>query len=902
MTNRLALAAVVSRVYAAALWICPRDVRIPYAGDMRLTFDASVREASHQGRGRVLRLLARELVDLARTAVAGRRSEPVPGIPRAPVLRPFHVPERRRPVSGILQDVRYAARMLRRQPAFALVAVATLALGIGANTAVFTVINGVLLRPLPYRDPDRLVVMLFGQPGRRGPSLSPLNYLDFTTRSQAFGDSTAAFTTTRANITDVGEPEQLDGAMVSWNFFDVLGASVAHGRAFAADDVRTPEPSTVIISERVWQRRYGGRADAIGLVIHMDGKPVTIVGVAAPDIAFPRSVDFWQPLVFTPRDIAPPARGAQWVSAIARLKPGMDLAGANTALAAVSTQLAAEFPRINAGRVAVVVPLHDRIVGTIRPALVMLLSAVSLVLLIACANVANLLMARAYGRTREFGVRAALGASRRRLVQQCMAESLLLGGLGAAAGLLVAEWATRTLIWFGPRSIPRLADVWIDLRVLAFTAAIAAGTALLFGLAPMWLIARDAATGLNGRGATGHHSYVRRSLVVCELTLAVVLLIGAGLLIRSYEHVQQVNPGFDPDGVMTFSVSLPDAGYPDADRAGAFITTLVSRIGARPGVTSAAAVYGLPFAGQFSASTSFTRAGETDSADAPNAGMRIVTPDYFKTLRIPLQSGRLFDEHDDGRGAEVVIVNHRAAVRFWPGQDPIGRQIHVGVTLSRSARSGEKTIVGVVGDVKYGALDADTPAEIYLPYLQHQVSAVTIAVRTAADPASIAPLLRQDVGALDRELPIANLRPMTSLIGTSVAERRFIMMLLTTFATVAVALAAIGIYGVLAYLVGQRTREIGVRLAIGATPPEIAWMFIREGAMLAAAGLVCGIAGALSATRMLSASLFGVTAADPLTFGLVAAGLAAVALLAAFVPARRAARVDPTNALRDDRG
>jgi putative ABC transport system permease protein len=888
--------AAASRLYAVALSLCPRDLRTRYAEDMRRTFDARARDAAAGGRTTLLALMATELADLVRAAVEARRFALADA-------RPSPVPERRRPVGSIWQDIRYAARMLRRQPGFTLVAVLTLALGIGANTAVFTVVNGVLLRPLAYGEPDRLVVVLYGLPGRLSPYLSPLNYTDLTTQSGAFTES-AALSPTTVNITGQGDPKRIDGAVVSWNFFRVLDAPVARGRAFSADDAKGTEASTVVISDGLWKRQYGGRPDAVGSILRMDGKPMTIIGVAGPGVKLPLSAEFWQPLIFSPRDLAPRARGAQWVTNVARLEPSVDLRTANSALATVSARLAVDYPKINLGRIAVAVPLQERMISGVRPALLILLAAVSLVMLIACVNVANLLLARAQGRSREVAVRSALGAGRRRLVQQFLSESVLLGALGAAGGLAVAYWCTRALVWLGPRSIPRLSDVTIDLRVLGFTVAIALATSVLFGLAPALASTGGAVSrfiGSAGRGAVGGHgTRMRKALVICELALAVVLLVGAGLLIRSYQQIQHVSPGFDPDHVIIFNVSLPAAKYPESDNDGAFVASLVSGIKARPGVESAAAVFGLPFAGEFSASTSFTRQGEVDSADTPSAGMRIVTPDYFQTLKIPLKSGRLFDAHDDGNAPEVVLINERAAQRFWAGQNPIGQEVHVGVTLAKTARSGQKTIVGIVGNVKYGALDAETPPEIYLPYAQHQVDTATIAVRTAGDPLSFAPMLRREVAALDREMPVADIQTMATLIGSSIAERSFTMLLLVSFATLALLLAAIGIYGVLAYVVSQRTQEIGVRLAIGASPRAVVGLFVREGAMLVLTGLVCGVAGALAASRALSTLLFGVTETDPLTFAGVVSALGIVALVAIYVPARRAAAVDPMNALRTE--
>ena len=878
-------------IYRAALLVCPRALRRQHGADMQATFDALCRDAAARGSLAVVALVARELWDLPRSAASARLAAPPP-----PVF-----PERRMPVSPLWQDLRYAARMLRRQPAFAAVAIVTLALGIGATTAVFTVVNGVLLRPLSYGHPDRIISLAWGRPGRMSPWFSPLNYQDFTAQSQAFSGA-AAFTPMFSNLTGLGDPERIRGAQVTWNFFDVLETPVSRGRAFLADDAKMPEPNVVVLSDGLWKRQFGGRADAVGATVQLDGRPFTIIGVAPADMKLPRATEFWEPLIFTPHDIAPRSRGAQWVMVVARLKADTGLSQANSALATVGARLAADFPKTNGGGTsAMAMPLQQQMVSNIRPALLVLLGAVAFVLLIACVNVANLLLARAQARGREVAVRSALGAGRRRLVQQFLSESLLLGAMGGAGGLVVAYWCLRALVAVGPTSIPRLADVTIDLRVLAFTVGVAVGTSVLFGLAPALVstggtLARFIAGA--GRGTVGGGSRTRKVLVVCELALAVVLLVGAGLLIRSYDALQQVSPGFNPDGVLTASISLPAAKYPAAVDDGRFTSALVDRLASAPGVEGAAAAFGLPFSVGFNASTSFTRPGETDSADTPSAGMRIVTPGYFKTMGIPLRAGRVFDAHDDETGAEVVLINQTAARRFWPDKNPIGDQIHVGVGLASGERSGQKTIVGIVGDVKYGGLDADARPEIYLPYAQQRVDGYTVAIRTSGDPLAMAPIIRREVAALDRELPVADVQPMAALIGASVAERRFTMLLLVAFAAVAATLAAIGIYGVLAYLVGQRTQEIGVRLAIGASPRDVVRLFLREGMVLAVVGLACGLAGALAATRALASLLFGVTATDPITFAFVGIALGAVALAASYMPARRAARVDPMNALR----
>ncbi len=898
MIRRASTVAAAVRVFDAALVCYPRALRARYGDEMRDTFAARCDEAARRGTRAVAALLVRELSDLAYASVSARR------FPGPPVLsRQSFASHEPSPMSHTLfTDARYAVRMLVRQPGFTVVAVLTLALGIGANTAVFTVVNGVLLRPLPYREPARLVQLFNGRNGRMSMTLSPPNFIDITTQSGIFSAATA-MTPSTANLTGAGEPQLIDGANVTVSFFNVLGVVPQLGRGLVDADGNGGGADVVVLSDGLWRRQFGARADIIGSTMRMDGKPFTIVGIAPPDLTVPAGARYWRPLVFKPRDVSSSARGAQWIGGIARLKPGLDLAQANSAMAVVADRLARDFPRTNEGRVMTAVGLQDRIVRNIRPALLILLGAVTLVLLVACVNVASLLLARANGRSREVAVRAALGASRLRLVQQFLAESVVLGLAGGAAGLVVALWATRALVALGPASIPRLGEVGVDWRVLAFTIATAVLTSVVFGLLPALSttgagVARAVSTA--GRGAVGSSgTRMRKALVVCEMALAVVLLIGAGLLIRSYQRISTVDPGFSADHLLTFTVALPEQTYKTSADAGRFMQALVAHVADHPGVSHAAGVFGLPLDSTFGASSSFTRLGETDSADSPSAGMRMVTPDYFSTLKIPLKRGRAFDARDDENAPEVVAINEEAARRYWPGVDPLGQQLHLGVRMAE-ARSGMKTIVAVVGDVKSSRLDGTTAPEVYLPYAQHQVDSLTIAVRTMGDPMAFVPVARADLASLDRDLPLAGVRTMDEVVGRSIAERRFTMLLLATFACVAVMLAAIGVYGVLAYLVSQRTQEIGVRLAIGATPADVVRLFVREGAGLTLVGVACGLAGAVAVTRTLSSLLFGVTTTDPVTFTAVAGTLAIVALLASYLPARRAARVDPMTALRTD--
>jgi len=887
-------AGTARRIHAAALVLLPQRIRERYGDDMRATFADRCRDASAAGRRAVALLLVREIADLTIAALGARR--------RSAVFAYAAVVHRRSPMTALAHDLRYTFRMLRRQPGFTTVAIATLALGIGATTAVFTVVNGVLLRPLPYRDPDRLVQLFHGRNGRLSMTYSPPNYRDVTTDSGAFAGA-AAIAPSSSNVTGLGDPLLLDGANVTPSFFTVLGVTPRYGRGLVEADGADGGAAVVVIGDGAWRRLFGARPDVVGATIRMDGKPFTIVGVAPADLQVPGGAEYWRPLVFAPADLSERRRGAQYIGAIARLKDGVDLEQAKRAMAIVAERLSRDAPRTNKDRVMTAVPLQERIVRNVRPALLILLGSVALVLLVACVNVANLLLARANGRTREVAVRVAIGAGRGRLVRQFLSESAVLGAIGGAGGLAVAYWSTRALVAMGPGSIPRLGDVSIDWRVLAFTMAVAIGTSVVFGLVPALAathgsVARCISSA--GRGAIGHGTRLRKTLVVCEMALAVILLIGAGLLMRSYERIANVDPGFAADHVLTFTIGLPDQQYKTADATRQFVVDLIGRLRARPGVATAAGVYGLPLDDNFAASSSFTRRGEVDSADTPSAGMRIVTPEYFAALKIPLRSGRLFTEGDTDRSPEVVLINEEAARRFFPGKDPVGEQIHLGVRLVSGVRSGDKTIVGVVGDVKFGGLDISSPPEVYLPYAQHPVDSLTVVVRTAGNPQAFIPIARGDVAAIDRDLPLAAVRTMDQVVGRSIAERRFTMVLLASFAGVAVLLAAVGVYGVLAYVVAQRTQEIGVRLAMGAAPRDVVRLFLREGALLSAAGVVAGLAGAVAAARALTSLVFGITTTDPATFAGVAAALAVVALAASYVPARRAARVDPAVALRTD--
>ena len=798
----------------------------------------------------------------------------------------------------LVRDLRHALRLLQRQPAFTGVAILTLALGIGTTTAVLTIVNGVLLRPLPYRDPSRIVILYYGHLGRVSPWFSPLNARDYVGRSDAFADASAVEPIS-VNMTGLADPERLQGARVSWNYFNLMGVPMALGRPFAESDAQG-DGHQIVISDGLWRRRFGARPDVVSSTTTLDSHAVTIVGVAPASLRFPATAEFWQPLIFKPRDLAPGARGAQWVQVLARLKETVSAGQATISLQTVADSLATEFPQTEKDATVSAVSLHERIVGGIRPILVTVFGSVTLVLLIACANVANLLLARGQARGRELAVRVALGASRRQLIAQLLIESLVLAILGGAAGAAVAFWIVRAVVLLGPASIPRLQELAVDMNVLGFSLALALVTSIVSGLTPAlamsgrWI---HRAFILGDRGAiaaTGTRA--RRVLVISELAGAAMLLVATGLLIRSYVELYHVEPGFDAEGVTTFSLSLPVARYSDPASPRAFVASLLSRLQSEPGIESAAVAMGLPFTSDLNALTGFRHEGQAvpDSASMPTAGLRIVSPEYFDVMKIPIRAGRSLDNRDTATSPDVALINERTAQRYFAGQNPLGQQIRISAELSRDARNGPKTIVGVVGDIKYGGLDEDTPAEIYLPYEQQPVDAFTVAVRSAGDRTASIPAMRRDVAGLDPLLPIAHLERLATLVDASLAGRRFTMLVLLSFAAIAVALSVIGVYGVLSYMVGQRRREIGLRLAIGASPSDVIWLFVREGAALTLVGLMVGLAGALAAGRWISSLLFGVTPADPATLAIVVCALAGAAACATYVPARRAAGIDPS--------
>jgi putative ABC transport system permease protein len=794
--------------------------------------------------------------------------------------------------------------MLWKSPGFTLVAIFTLALGIGANSAIFSVVNAVLLRPLPFKNPDALV-RLNGELRRQGIDKEPLSYpdfVDFKAQIQSL-EHLAAYNQASGALTGDGEPERLRGVNVSAELFPLLGVEPVMGRAFSAEDDRPDSNAVVLLSHGLWQRRFGADPQVVGREIMLNGRSTTVLGIMPPDFNFPiqgLQRDYWSPLAPSVGKRAT-ERGSHYLNVIGRLKPGFTLAQAEGEAKAVAARLEGQYPNSNVGFGVNLVTAHEDVIKEVKPALLVLLGAVCFVLLIACANVANLLLARATGRAKEIAIRTALGAGRWRIVRQLLTESVLLSLLGGSLGLLIAVWGVDLLMAASPTDIPRMKELGLDARVLGFTFLISIVTGLIFGLAPALQSSRlDLNESLKegGRGSTEglRHNRVRSLLVVSEVALSLVLLVSAGLLIKSFMRLRDVNPGFNPDNVLTVGISLPPAKYTEAQQQAAFFRDVVDRVGALPGVVSVGAVFPLPLSGSNRANT-FEIAGRppANPGEELDANDRITTPGYFQAMGIPLLKGRAFTERDGRDAPEVVIINESFARRFFAGEDPLGKRI---VTNSEENPSGAE-IIGVVGDVRHKSLDVEGGAEFYHSYLQTPERSMALVVRAASDePVSVASSLRSAVQQVDKDQPISNIMTMEQLLAESVAQRRFNMLLLVIFSVVALVLAAVGIFGVMNYSVSQRTHEIGIRMALGAEAGDVLRMVVGQGMALVLVGVGVGVASAFIMTRSMSNLLFGVSATDPVTFAGVSLLLTVIALLACYIPARRATRVDPMVALR----
>ncbi len=820
---------------------------------------------------------------------------------------------------SLLQDLQYAIRQMKKSPGFALVAILTLALGIGANTTIFSVINGVLLNPLPYPEANRLVVLFHNKPNFVEGSISYPNFLDWQRDNKSFA-AMAAYRGDGFVLTGAGEPETLRTEMVSAGFFEILGIRPLLGRTFTTDEDRLGANPTVMLSEGVWKRTFASNPHILGQAIVLDGVPRTVIGVVPA--SFHLNIwNFHDPEVYSPigefREPQFRNRSASWgTDAIARLKPGVTLAQAAQDMERVNRGLQAAYPDVDAGIKTTIVPMKEEMVGKVQPVLWVLMAAVLFVLLIACVNVANLQLARSTAREREFAVRVALGARQGRLIRQVLTESLALALAGGALGLLLANWGVKAAITLTPRQLPRVENVSLDGRVLLFTLLISGLAGVVFGLAPALRTSRtdvNATLNQSGRSLVGARHRAQAIFVTVEMAMALVLLVGAGLMIRTLVQLWNVNPGFDPRGVITFevtpSISLSRQS-PDAIRAA--YREMEAKIRSVPGVQEAAFDGGatpMEVDDEEWFWTDNMRRPE-HVADLPLALRYDVSPDYLQLMRIPLLRGRFFSGADNEHTARVIVIDESFARRYFPAQDPIGKHVHFTDQSLKGERSDE--IIGVVGHVKQFGLAPDkgnsVEVEFYEPFQQQRDKtmplvaqgeiAAYVRVRSGIAPESVFPSIRRALTQLDSGMVVDYLRPMQQIVSNTIARQRFAMMLLAIFAAVALLLAGIGIYGVLSYIVGQRTREVGIRMALGAQKGDVVWTVLRDGAAMALPGVGIGLVAALLLTRLMSTILFGVKPTDVLTFSSVAVLLCGVALLACYVPARRAAKLDPMQALR----
>jgi predicted permease len=808
------------------------------------------------------------------------------------------------------QDLRYGARILVKTPGFTLIAALTLALGIGANTAIFSLVNAVLLRALPFPQPERIMTIWAEAPadGIVKQSVAPGNYSDLKAQQTVFA-RVAALTRSEMNLTGDGEPEKLEGfAALEPEALEILGIKPAIGRLFLPGEYARGANKVVLISHGFWQRRFGGAADAIGQELTLNDERFVIVGALPRDFHFLNpEASFWAPAGFSPQMLA--YRGAHnLLTVLAQLNPGVSEEQADVEVKTIMRRIARDHPA-EAGRLsAFVQPLHQHLTGDVRRPLLVLLVAVGFVLLIACANLANLLLARTAARRKEIAVRVALGASRARIVRQLLTESVLLAGAGGLCGLLVAGWSFAVLRQLIPSGLVASVALALDGQALAYTLGLSLMTGVLFGLAPAWQATRvdfgDALKQGGARGGTGHRR-LQNALVVAEVALALVLVLGAGLLIQTFYRLRQVDAGFRVENVLTLQTRLPRARYMDHVKRTVFFQQALARVRALPGVVSAAYVSHLPLSGRGGIYNLIIEGRPTQAGVAMEAGHRQISPDYFVALGIPFKEGRAFDERDTLQTQPVAIVNETLARRFFPNESAVGKRFSI-TTAHRSDTLPvlPLTIVGVVGDVKQSRLENETMPELYLPHAQVTYNAFSIpsylVIHAATDPLSIAAAARRAINSVDRDLPAADVGTMEARLNEMVVQRRLRMELLTAYAGLALLLAAIGIYGALAYFVAQHTSEIGVRVALGAQAGDVMWFVLRRGMGLALAGVGVGLITSFVVMRLMNALLFGVSATDPLTFGLTTITLTVVALVACWIPARRATKVDPIVALRND--
>jgi putative ABC transport system permease protein len=800
-------------------------------------------------------------------------------------------------MTGLLQDLRYSARQLRKSVGFSVVAVITLALAIGANTAVFSVVDQVLLHPLPYPDSGRIVKLSQTFQGLPTYDASPANYLDWVSQSQVFAEM-AASRGWQGSLSAGDRPDRVKGTMATPSFFHLFGIEPILGRGLEASDAQPGNDHVVVLGYGLWQRYFAADRAIVGRDIRLNGEQYAIVGVMPPNFSPDDYGELWLPSPWgvpthplVPDQDPRQFRGRNYLDVWARLKPGVTVQQARAELDTIGRRLEKQYPDSNGNVGVTFSPLHEYIVGDIRPVLLVLLAAVVIVLLIGCANVANLLLARATARAKEISIRTALGATRRRLLRQLLTESVLLALVGGGLGLLLAILAVPSLLALSPPDIRQFQQIGINREVLAFSFLASVVCGIVFGLLPALQSSRSNPNEFlkeGERGSTAHRGRTRSVLVIAEVGLSLVLLIGAGLLVKSFARLMDVNAGFDPDHLLTFNLGLPPST--DSVHQLAFYQQVMQRLQALPGVQAVGAVSRLPLAGGNS-SRSFNVPGAEKSYDAD---IRVSTPDYFRAMRIPLLKGRSFSDSDLGGSLNVAVVNDALARTVFPGQDPIGKQI-----TNFGPDNLTLQIIGVVGNVRHVGLDADPNSEIYQLLGQAQWPSMFVAIRSAtSDPTSLTAEAQNAVWGVNKDVPLANVRTMQEVIANSVQRRKFSMLLLTIFAVAAMLLAAVGLYGVMSYSVAQRTHEIGIRMALGARRPDVLTLVVKQGMALALMGIAAGTVLSLAMTRLISGMLFGITATDPLTFAAVAALLGTVAFLANYLPARRASKVEPMVALR----
>jgi putative ABC transport system permease protein len=800
----------------------------------------------------------------------------------------------------MLNEIRYALRQLVKAPSFTAVAIITLALGIGACTAIFSVVNTVLLRPLDNPDADRIVIIRETQlPQFPEFSVSPPNYLDWEKQAKSY-EHLAAYAGATLNMTGDGEPQRLTAIKATAHYFEVMGIKPVLGRMLLPEEDAPGKNHVVVLSYGFWQRVFGGARDIVGKAIQLNGEPYNVVGVGPAGFSVSSKLDVWTPMAFKPEETANDARGGHYINVVGRLKPGVSVAQARAELTVIADQLAKQYPDPQKGWGIFMMPLQDYLVRDVKPVLYTLLGAVGCVLLIACANLANLLLARATARHREISIRAALGAGRGRLIRQLLTESVVLALCGGAAGVLLARWGLDTLLALAPTSLPRITEIHLDSGVLFFSVALSVVTGLVFGIAPAWLAARtdmNEALKQGSRGSTegGARGRLRSALVVIEVTLALVLLGGAGLLARSFIQLAKVDPGFNPENATLMRLSVPERKYKEKEQQTAFANALLERVKNLPGVQAVGITHSMPLVGDYVLGFNIEGRPAVDPADLPSTNYYAITPDYFRAMGIRLVRGRVFTAQDDAKAPRVAIINETMARQFFPNEDPIGKRINI-----TNGPDTWREIVGIVGDIKQYGVDKATSAQSYEPFAQVPFTSFNVVIRTKGSPAGLLGSLRPAVYAVDKDQPVGIIRPLEEIMADSIARQRFAMMLLTVFSGVALVIAAVGIYGVMAYNVVQRTGEFGIRMALGAQQRDVLRLVLTQGGKLIGLGLLIGLIATLAASRAMGSMLFNTSAYDPLTLATITVVLATVALVACFFPANRATKVNPIDALRTE--